>query len=101
MSATAAGPSAPTPEQRARVDFDAVLAGIERAQEETRKFVQEGHKLATEREKLAAEARKLERDRSLAPWQVVAASATATAAVIGASAGVAALLLRWWGAGGA
>lgn len=92
-------------EQRAR---------IERAHEETRKFVAEQHKLiaeqsklaaeqtrlaaeqvkmtaeasktAVEQTKLAAEAAKIGRHRSLAPWQVALSGMTAGAALFGAGA---------------
>ena len=77
-------------EQRAR---------IERAHEETRKFVAEQHKLIDEqsklavgRAKLAAEAAKIGRDRGLAPWQVAVSGMTAGAALFGAGAAFVKLL---------
>lgn len=100
MSASAANltpPSqpAPTGAERATVDYWAVVAGIERSIAETRKFGEERDRLAAEREKLQAEALKLARDRTLAPWQLVAAATVAVATLLGASAGVAALVARW------
>lgn len=56
-----------TPERIERINFDDVLARVERQQAETRKFVAEREKLIAEREKLSAEALKLGRDRQLAP----------------------------------
>ncbi|WP_316172834.1 hypothetical protein [Bradyrhizobium sp. SZCCHNRI2049] len=61
------------------MDQQEQIARIERAQEETRKFVTEQHKLT-------AEARKLTRDASLAPWQLVVTAMTAGAALFGAGA---------------
>lgn len=48
------------------------VARIERMQEETRKFF--------------AETRKIDKDRSLAPWQIVITAMTAGAALFGAGA---------------
>ena len=48
------------------VDVSEQVARIALAQEETRKFAEEQHKLV-------AEARKLNRDASLAPWQLIVA----------------------------
>lgn len=53
------------------------LAQIARAREETRKFIAEQHKLM-------AEAGKLDRDRILAPFQLVIGSMAAGAALFGA-----------------
>ena len=69
-----------------RLNLAETVARIERQQAETRKFVAEHDKLAAEREKLAAEAAKLDRDRSFAPWQVVATLMGAGAALFGAGA---------------
>lgn len=44
-----------TAEQVDRLNFDDVLARVERQQSETRKFVAEREKLMAEREKLSAE----------------------------------------------
>ena len=74
MSATTASP----------LDIQEQVARIERAQEETRKFVAEQHKLI-------AEAAKLERDRRLAP--IILISGT-VAALIAAGIGVIAKLLH-------
>lgn len=73
---------APT-DYRARLDLSDLVTRIERQQEETRKFVAEQHKLAAERDKLAAEARKLDRDRTLAPWQVAIVTMGGLAALVG------------------
>ena len=74
MSATVANP----------LDIQEQVARIERAQEETRKFVAEQHKLI-------AEAAKLERDRRLAPILI---TASAFGAIIAAAIGVAARLIH-------
>lgn len=62
------------PERIERINFDDVLARIERQQAETRKFVAEREKLMAEREKLSAEALKLGRDRQLAPLVLLASA---------------------------
>ena len=95
-------------------DVEEQRARIERAHEETRKFVAEQHKLIVEQSKLAtepskraaeqfkmtaeaskmaagraklsAEAAELGRDRSMAPWQVALSGMTAGAALFGAGA---------------
>lgn len=59
------------------LDLEEQIARIRRAQVETDKF-------AAEQRKLSAEAAKLDRDRSLAPWQIVATSMAAGAALFGA-----------------
>lgn len=111
MSASAANippPSrpAPTPEERATVDYWAVAAGMERAVAETRKFVEERDRLSGEREKLAAErekltaerdkllaeARKLDRDRFIAPFLLGVAA-------VGAAIAAAPVLARLFGIG--
>ncbi len=61
------------------------LAQIARAREETRKFIAEQHKLM-------AEAGKLDRDRLLAPFQIVVGSMAAGAALFGAGAAFVKLL---------
>lgn len=63
-----------------------VIARIERAQAETRKFVAEQNKLNAEQSKLSAEASKLTRDRNLAPLQIVVGAMAAGAALFGAGA---------------
>ena len=68
---------------RTRLDISDLVARIERQQEETRKFVAEQHKLDAEARKLEAEARKLDRDRILAPWQVVVVTVGGIAGLIG------------------
>ena len=70
-----------------RLNLADVVARIERAQAETRKFVAEHDKLAAERSKLDAEAMKLRRDRFLAP-------ALALAATLGAIATFAPAIIR-------
>jgi hypothetical protein len=66
------------------MDLQEQVAGIERAQAETRKFVAESNELTAEMFKLALE-------HMLAPRQVAAASVAATAALIGAGATLAKL----------
>ena len=66
------------------LDLQEQVARIERAQEETRKFVAEQHKLI-------AESAKLERDRRLAP---IVITATTLGAIIAAGIGVAARLIH-------
>ncbi|MEE7451362.1 hypothetical protein MRF4_28280 [Methylobacterium radiotolerans] len=111
MAGSASPTAFDTEEQRAR---------IERAHEETRKFVAERHKLiaeqsglaaeqtelaagqfkmtagasktAVEQTRLAAEAAKIGRDRSLAPRQVAPSGMTAGAALFGAGAACVELL---------
>lgn len=73
------------------MDAQEQVARIERAQEETRRFAAEMHDLTAKQSKLAAEALKLARDTMLAPWRVMAASAAATATLIGAGAALAKL----------
>ncbi|WP_018261867.1 hypothetical protein [Methylobacterium sp. WSM2598] len=63
----------------ASLDIAEQVARILRSQEETQKF-------AAEQRKLIAEASKLERDRMLAPWQIVMSSMAAGAALFGAGA---------------
>ena len=63
-----------------QLDLREQLARIDRAQEETRKFVAEQHKLD-------AEAMKLQRDRSFLPWTVAATLLGAGAALFAAGAG--------------
>ncbi len=76
-----------TADYAARLNFADVVARIERAQAETRKFVAEHDKLSAERSKLDAEAMKLRRDRFLAP-------ALALAATLGAIATFAPAIIR-------
>ncbi|TGE01666.1 hypothetical protein [Methylobacterium nonmethylotrophicum] len=64
------------------------VARVLRSNEETQKFVAEQRKLMAEQATLQAEASKLARDRMLAPWQIVATSVAATAALIGGTAAV-------------
>jgi uncharacterized protein YlxW (UPF0749 family) len=64
------------------------IARIERMQEETRKFAAEQHKLAAEREKLTADTDKSRLDFRLAIYQVIVPTMAATAALIGATAGL-------------
>lgn len=71
--ASAASPTA--------LEIEEPVACIRRAQVETEKFV-------AEQKKLMAEAAKLDRDRTLAPWQIVATTVAATAALIGGTAAV-------------
>ena len=67
-------------------DLEEQLGRIRRAREESEKFVAEQTKLMSEQSKLAAEALKMERDRMLAPWQIVFSSMAAGAAFFGAGA---------------
>lgn len=83
----------------AAFDIEAQRAQIQRALEETNKFVAEQHKLIAEAAKLAAEqlkmsaeAAKLSRDRTLAPWPVALSGMAAGAAFFGASAAFITLL---------
>ncbi|MDP4022804.1 hypothetical protein Q8W71_09240 [Methylobacterium sp. NEAU 140] len=68
------------------LDFEEQRARIRRALDEADKLAAERLKLGAERDKLAAEALKLERDRMLAPWQIVMSSMAAGAALFGAGA---------------
>ncbi len=77
----------------ASVELKERLAQIDRAQEETRKFAQEQHRLVQQALKLGAEAAKLNRDRSLAPWQIVVTSMGAGAAFFAAGAAFVKLLM--------
>jgi hypothetical protein len=61
------------------LELQDTVARIKRAQAETDKFVDEGHKLR-------AEAGKLERDRQLLPWQVAVTLLGAGAALFAAGA---------------
>ncbi len=70
-----------------KLNLREILARIDRAQTETRKFVAEHDKLAAEQGKLNAEADKLRRDRFLAP-------ALALAATLGAIATFAPAIIR-------
>lgn len=81
----------------AAFDIEAQRAQIQRAQEETNKFVAEQHKLmaelmaeaaklAVEQIRMSAEAATLGRDRTLAPWQVAPSGMAAGAAFFGAGA---------------
>lgn len=60
----------------APLDLREQIARIDRAIEET-------HKFTTESRKLEAEARKLDRDRTLAPWQVGIVTMGGLAALVG------------------
>ena len=87
--------SAPT-----NLDIAEQVARVLRSNEETQKFVAEQHKLIAEQTKLQAEqtklqaeAAKLERDRALAPWQIVAATAAASTALVGAGIALAKVFL--------
>lgn len=70
----------------AAYDIEEQRARIERAQEETRKFVAEQIKLMAEQIKMTAKAAKLGRDRALAPWQVALSGMAAGAALFGTGA---------------
>ena len=77
------------------LDIAEQVARVLRSNEETQKFVAEQKKLMAEQAKLLAEqtkfqaeAAKLLRDRALAPWQIVAGSVAATAALIGGTAAI-------------
>lgn len=70
------------------LDLAEQVARVLRSNAETQKFVEEQGKLRAEQIKLQAEAEKLARDRMLAPWQIVATSVAATAALIGGTAAV-------------
>jgi hypothetical protein len=63
-----------------QLDLREQIARIDRAQEETRKFV-------SEQRKLDAEALKLGRDRAFLPWTVAATLLGAGAALFAAGAG--------------
>ena len=76
-----------TADYSARLNLAEVVARIERAQAETRKFVAEHDKLAAEQSKLMAETLKLRRARFLAP-------ALALAATLGAIATFAPAIVR-------
>jgi hypothetical protein len=67
------------------LDFEEQLARIRRAREESEKF-------SAEQKKLIAEAGKLDRDRALAPWQIVVTAMAAGAALFGAGAAFVKLL---------
>ena len=69
----------------ASLDMAEQIARVIRSNEETQKFVAEQRKLIAEQSKLMAETAKLERDRALAPWQIVAACMAAGAALFGES----------------
>ncbi|SFL25163.1 hypothetical protein [Methylobacterium pseudosasicola] len=66
-------------ESPAAFDIEAQRAQIRRAQEATDRFVAEQHALMVE-------AAKLNRDRTLAPWQVALSGMAAGAAFFGAGA---------------
>lgn len=80
--------SATTPDYADRLNLAELVSRIERQQAETRKFSEETAKLVSEARKLDAEASKLLRDRSLAPWALMAG------AVGGAVVALASLALR-------
>ncbi|SFH04634.1 hypothetical protein [Methylobacterium gossipiicola] len=63
------------------LDIAEQVARVLRSNAETQKFVEE-------QAKLRAEAAKLDRDRAIAPWQIVATTVAATAALIGGTAAV-------------
>lgn len=65
-----------------RLNIDDIIARIERAQAETRKFV-------AERDKLLAEAAKLQRDRGLAPWQATVLAAGGIGALLASAVSIA------------
>ena len=76
----------PSVEQIATASYDAILVRIERQMAETRKFV-------AEQNKLTEEALKMGRDRSLAPWSVIATVFGAGTALLIAGGTVAKLFL--------
>ena len=60
---------------------------------ETRKLMAEADKLKAEKYKLSAESSKLERDTMLSPWLLLAQGLIAGAALLGAGAALAKLLI--------
>ena len=68
------------------LDIEEQVARIRRSQVETEKFV-------AEQRKLMAEAAKFDRERTLAPWQIMATTAAGTAALIGAGIALAKVFL--------
>ena len=64
-----------------------------RLEAETRKLVAEAEKLRAEKYKLSAESSKLDCDTTLSPWLLLAQGLIAGAALIGAGAGLAKLLM--------
>ena len=89
-------------------DIEEQLARIARAREEALKYTDEQHKLMaearkfdaeqrkldSEQRKLDAEQRKLQRDRDLAPWQIVVTAMGTGAALFAAGAAFLKLLDR-------
>lgn len=70
------------------LDIAEQVARVLRSNEETQKCVAEQRTLIAEQIKRQAEPAKLGRDRALAPWQIVATTVAATAALIGGTAAV-------------
>ncbi|UHC17377.1 hypothetical protein LRS73_05665 [Methylobacterium currus] len=68
----------------ASLDITEQVARVLRSNEETQKFIAEQRKLLAEQAEHQAESSKLERDRALAPWQIIVASMAAGAALLGA-----------------
>ncbi|AWB23016.1 hypothetical protein DA075_20625 [Methylobacterium currus] len=68
----------------ASLDITEQVARVLRSNEETQKFIAEQRKLLAEQAEHQAEGSKLERDRALAPWQIIVASMAAGAALFGA-----------------
>lgn len=63
------------------IEMTEIIARIERAQEETRKFSAETRKLMSESGKLEAETQKINRDHRLAPFATVVTVLGALAAL--------------------
>lgn len=74
--------AAETVSPREPIDIQAIVARIDRDFVEARKFREEADKLGAERDKLRAEELKLVRDRSVAPWLIVAGLLGGTLSVV-------------------
>lgn len=68
-------------EQLARIDH--MIAETQKSQIEQLKLQSESQKYLAEQMKLQSEARKLERDRSMAPWQIAVVTMGGLAALLG------------------
>lgn len=78
----------PTDDQIRQLNRDAA-----KLEAETRKLLAEADKLKAEKYKLAAESSKLERDTTRSPWLLLAQGLIAGAALLGAGAALAKLLI--------
>ena len=78
---------------RADVEIRRLHNDADKLEAEARKLMAETHKLEAEKAKLSAERAKLETDARFSPWLILAQGTLAAAALMGAGAAIAKLLM--------